>query len=61
MSGPTTRRLTDLDDPPTDWVRLSEGFGVSAGSADTVGGFEALLRAALGRGRGPSLIEALLL
>lgn len=55
--GPAARRLTDLHEPPLDWVRLASGMGVPAARAEDA---ESLVHA-LGRAfaePGPHLIEA---
>ena len=55
-AGPAARRLMELNDPPLDWVRLSEGHGVEAARADTMERFDEIFASALAR-RGPMLIE----
>lgn len=50
-----TRQLTDLDRPPIDWVRLSEGMGVPAATADTPEGLADAMKKALVQ-PGPHLI-----
>ncbi|MEZ5826551.1 MAG: acetolactate synthase large subunit [Geminicoccaceae bacterium] len=57
--GPHASTLSDLGNPPIDWVAIARGFGVPGCKAATVGE----LRQALARGLaepGPYLIEALL-
>ena len=53
----TTRERIDISRPTLDWVRLSEGMGVPASRAHTVGEFKRQFCEALAR-RGPGLIEA---
>ena len=52
-----TQKLTDLGNPPVDWVALGRAYGVPSSSARTVREVVEQLRAALARD-GPSLIEA---
>ncbi len=57
--GPSIRALTELTNPPIDWVRVAQGFGVPG---ITVSKVEALARE-LGKAfsePGPHLIEMLL-
>ncbi|KVL19492.1 acetolactate synthase large subunit [Burkholderia sp. MSMB1826] len=54
---PHASRLTQLDDPPIDWLALARGYGVPAERASTT---QALVRAlddALAHVDGPTLIE----
>ncbi|UVS97750.1 acetolactate synthase large subunit [Burkholderia glumae] len=54
---PHASRLTQLDDPPIDWLALSRGYGVPARRASDT---QALVRAlddALAHADGPTLIE----
>jgi len=55
--GPQAKRLTLLDDPPLDWMALSQGYGVPAMHASTTQELEDALRKALTRTDGPVLIE----
>ncbi len=55
--GPAAQAMLDLSNPKMDWVKLSEGFGVPAVRASTVGQFDEALQAALKAG-GPQLIVA---
>ncbi|MEP6872876.1 MAG: acetolactate synthase large subunit [Burkholderiales bacterium] len=55
--GPQAKRLTLLDDPPLDWMALSQGYGVPAVRASTTEELEDALRQALTRIDGPFLIE----
>ncbi len=57
--GPKARSLLDLTKPPIDWVSISEGMGVPAVLADTVGGFQKALAEALSS-KGPHLVEAVI-
>ncbi len=59
--GPAAAAMLDLSNPKMDWVKLSEGFGVPAVRARTVGEFDAALQAALTacqNNEGPQLIVA---
>jgi acetolactate synthase I/II/III large subunit len=59
--GPAAQAMLDLSNPKMDWVKLSEGFGVPAKRATTVGEFDDALQAALKAteaGEGPQLIVA---
>ncbi len=55
--GPAAQAMLSLDNPRMDWVALSEGFGVPAVRAATVGAFDAALQDALKAG-GPHTIVA---
>jgi acetolactate synthase-1/2/3 large subunit len=55
--GPQAKRLTLLDDPPLDWMALSQGYGVPAMQASTTQELDDALRKALTRTDGPVLIE----
>ena len=55
--GPAAQAMLSLDNPKMDWVKLSQGFGVPAVRASTVGDFDAALQNALNAG-GPQLIVA---
>jgi acetolactate synthase-1/2/3 large subunit len=55
--GNAAREMMDIGRPDLDWVKLSEGMGVSAGRATTTAEFDRQLRDAM-RERGPRLIEA---
>ncbi|MEO8806379.1 MAG: acetolactate synthase large subunit [Burkholderiaceae bacterium] len=55
--GPQAKRLTLLDDPPLDWMALSQGYGVPAMRASTTQELDDALRKALTRNSGPVLIE----
>jgi acetolactate synthase-1/2/3 large subunit len=55
--GPHARRLTLLDDPPFDWVALSQGYGVPALRAHTTEDLRRALARALQHTEGPLLIE----
>jgi len=57
--GPRADRMLDLKDPPPDWIKLSEGFGVPAARATTADEFIREFAAAM-REPGPRLIEAIL-
>jgi len=58
-NGPAAKALTDISNPPIDWVMLAQGMGVAATRADTCEQLAEQLAAALDR-PGPSLIEAAL-
>ncbi len=55
--GPAAKQMLSLDQPKMDWVKLAEGFGVTAQSARTAGEFDKALKTALDAG-GPQLIVA---
>jgi acetolactate synthase-1/2/3 large subunit len=57
--GPETSPLLDLDRPDINWVRLAEGMGVPAASADSAEGLANEFRRALSE-PGPHLIEMIL-
>jgi acetolactate synthase I/II/III large subunit len=57
--GPRAAALTDLGDPPLDWVALAQGMGVPAVSASTTEDLGRELRRAFAE-PGPHLVEALL-
>jgi acetolactate synthase I/II/III large subunit len=54
--GPAARTLTGLADPPVNWVKIAEGFGVPGVSVDTVEALSNELPRALHE-PGPHLIE----
>ena len=56
--GPQAQRLTQLDQPPIDWVQLGRGMGVPAARVETAGDLVRELERALA-GEGPHVIEAL--
>lgn len=56
VPGPQAQALTELDNPPIDWVSLASGFGVPAAKVGTSEAFEAKLIEALNYA-GPYLIE----
>lgn len=56
--GPRAAEMFDLANPTTDFVKLAEGFGVSAVRCDTTESFEVALKEALAH-KGPRLIEAI--
>ena len=58
-NGANARRLTELDKPHVEWMRLAEGFGVPAVQARTAEELADAMRKSLSQ-RGPMLIEALL-
>jgi acetolactate synthase-1/2/3 large subunit len=58
-NGPASKALTDISNPPIDWVKLAQSMGVSAARADTCEQLAEQFAAALDR-PGPSLIEAAL-
>ncbi len=55
--GPIADSMLSLGEPAIDWVKLAEGMGVAAESADTAEAFDAALARAMAR-RGPRLIAA---
>lgn len=57
--GPHARALTDLGNPPIDWVQISRGMGVPAVSVDRCGALARALKNALAE-PGPHLIEMLI-
>jgi acetolactate synthase-1/2/3 large subunit len=57
--GPNTQALTELKNPPIDWVRIAQGFGVPGVTVDTAEDLGRELRRALTE-PGPHLIEMLL-
>ena len=57
--GENASRMLNLDEPAIDWVKLAQGMGVEAASADTAEGFTQLFERA-SKTRGPFLIEALI-
>ena len=59
--GRAAQALTELGDPPLDWVALATGLGVPASRATTAEELAAAVAAGLARTGGPTLIEALLL
>lgn len=58
-SGDACKSLTNLSDPPIDWVKLAEGYGVRSFRARTVDDFTETLKRAL-ESDGPTLIDAVL-
>ncbi len=57
--GPNTRVLTELTNPPIDWVRIAQGFGVPGVTVSTAKDLARELGRALSE-PGPHLIEMLL-
>jgi acetolactate synthase-1/2/3 large subunit len=57
--GPNARTLTELTNPPVDWVRVAQGFGVPGVSVSTAEDLTRELNKALTE-PGPHLIEMLL-
>ena len=57
--GKNALSLTDLSNPPVDWVRISKGMGVPAASVDTAQQLAKELLGALAE-PGPHLIEMML-
>ncbi len=57
--GETALSLLDLTRPALDWVSLSQGLGVPAVRAETIGEFREALAQALST-RGPRLVEAVI-
>jgi len=51
--------LTNLSNPPINWVALAEGFGVKSSKATTVAEFDQQFKKAVAT-RGPHLIEAII-
>jgi len=49
----------DFNDPPMDFTKIAEGFGVTAERVSTADGFDAALKKALARTDGPSLLEVM--
>lgn len=58
-SGDACDSLTKLSDPPIDWVKIAEGYGVRGFQARTVDEFTDALKRAL-ESDGPTLIDAVL-
>lgn len=58
-AGPKALSMLDLRNPAIDWCKLSEGMGVPAVRASTVGEFRRALADALAH-KGPRLIEAMI-
>lgn len=56
--GRVARDMMSLDNPPVDWVRLGESFGVESARAETMERFAELLAGSFSR-PGPRLIELL--
>ena len=56
--GPQAQRLTQLDQPPLDWVHLAKGMGVPAVRVETAGDLVQDLERALAE-EGPHVIEAM--
>ncbi|WP_027814128.1 acetolactate synthase large subunit [Burkholderia cenocepacia] len=54
---PHASRLTQLDDPPIDWLALSRGYGVPAQRASDTRALVQALDDALARTDGPTLVE----
>jgi acetolactate synthase-1/2/3 large subunit len=57
--GPKALSLLDLTNPVIDWVAISQGMGVPAKRARTVGEFKAAFEEGVGT-QGPRLIEAVI-
>jgi acetolactate synthase-1/2/3 large subunit len=57
--GRNARAMTDLSEPPLDWVALAKGMGVPGARAEDADGLVRALERALGE-PGPFLIEAVL-
>jgi len=57
--GPNTRNLTDLANPPIDWVKISQGFGIPGVTVKNAEDLAMELGKALSES-GPHLIEMLL-
>lgn len=57
--GPKALSQLDLSDPSLDWVKLSEGMGVSAVRVETLKGFHDAFESAM-QTHGPHLIEVVL-
>ena len=57
VPGVNARRMLDIDDPALGWVKIAEGMGVEAASADSSEAFNDLLAATTRMDR-PFLIEA---
>ena len=57
--GPNTQRLTELTNPPIDWVKIAQGFGIPGGTVSTGEDLARELGKALAD-PGPHLIEMLL-
>lgn len=58
--GPRARALTELDNPPFDWMALAAGYGVPAVRASSTRALESALTDALEHQGGPFLIEMML-
>lgn len=58
-NGPAAKSLTDISNPPLNWVKLAEGMGMAAARAETCEQLAEHMAAALDR-PGPFLIEAVL-
>jgi len=58
-NGPNAQALTELTNPPIDWVRVAQGFGVPGAVVRTAEALERELNKALAE-PGPHLIEMLL-
>jgi acetolactate synthase-1/2/3 large subunit len=59
LFGDNARALTELNNPPIDWVSLARGFGVPAVSVNTVEGLARELQVGLAE-HGPRLVEMVL-
>jgi len=57
--GPNTLALTEMKDPPIDWVKIAEGFGIPGVTVSTAEALARELARALAE-PGPHLIEMLL-
>jgi acetolactate synthase-1/2/3 large subunit len=57
--GPNTQALTELKNPPADWVKIAQGFGVPGVTVSTAEDLARELKKALAE-PGPHLIEMLL-
>jgi acetolactate synthase-1/2/3 large subunit len=57
--GPSTQTLTELENPPADWVKICQGFGVPGVNVSTAEDLGRELKKALAE-PGPHLIEMLL-
>jgi len=59
QTGPMARSMLRLDNPPLDWVKIAEGFGVRAVAVDSAEALARELERALMR-KGPHLIEVII-
>ncbi len=55
--GPHSMALTELNNPPLDWVAIAKGFGVPGVCVDTCEGLADAMQRAMAT-PGPNLIEA---